>query len=84
MIVDVTSESSPTRSERDVVVKSTPTSHAVSANVSKEFSNYLCVVAMNDLAVPLLFLGFEEEDGHLRTVHFGTSGGSRHANEHSV
>jgi hypothetical protein len=48
-------------------------SHAVSANVSKEISNFLCVVAANDLAKPFLLLGFEEKGGHLGLVHFGAS-----------
>ena len=56
----------------------------MSANVSKELSNGLCVVTVNDLAKPLLFLGFEEEGGHLRFVHFGASGGSGHADDHTV
>jgi hypothetical protein len=51
----------------------------VSANVSKKISNFFCVVAANDLAESLLFLGFEEEGSHLGFVHFGTSGGSSHA-----
>jgi hypothetical protein len=55
----------------------------VSANVSEEFPNRLRVVAMNDLAKPLFFLGFEEESGHLGFVHFGTSGGSGHVDDHT-
>jgi hypothetical protein len=56
----------------------------VSANVSEEFSNRLRVVAVNDLAKPLFFLGFEEESGHLGFVHLGTSGGSGHVDDHTV
>jgi hypothetical protein len=55
----------------------------VSANVSEEFSNRLRVVAVNDLAKPLFFLGFEEESGHLGFVQFGTSGGSGHVEDHT-
>jgi hypothetical protein len=55
----------------------------VSANVSEEFPNRLRVVAANDLAKPLFFLGFEEESGHLGFVHFGTSRGSGHVDDHT-
>jgi hypothetical protein len=55
----------------------------VSANVSEELSNRLCVVAVNDLTKSLFFLGFEEEGSHLGFVHFGTSGGSGHAHNHT-
>ena len=45
----------------------------MSANVSKEPSKSLFVVATNHLAKPLFFLGLEDEDGHLRFAHFGTA-----------
>ncbi len=83
MIADVTSESSPTRSERAVVVKSTPHVTRGEPNVSEEFANRLRVVAVNDQAKPLFFLGFEEESGHLEFVHLGTSGRSGHVDDHT-
>jgi hypothetical protein len=72
MIVAVTSESSPTKSDRAVAVKSTPHVTRGERDVSKELSKFPFVVAANHLAKPLLFLGSEDEGGHLRFAHFGT------------
>jgi hypothetical protein len=50
-----------------------PPCHTRLANVSKEPSKLLFVVATNHLAKLLFVLGLEDEDGHLRFAHFGTA-----------
>ena len=47
-------------------------SHAVRVNVRKELPKVLFVVAANQLAESLVFLGLEEQDGHFLFGQIGS------------